>query len=188
MDKGKTRFVSGITLAGALMACGGASSGSSPDDSVSLLDGTWTCTIDGQDQPVTLVTSSSCTQLETSGGGSEADWLQCYDDISGNAVTHIDCDAAITAGTISVSADGNTLSISETGHDPPDAGAIQSFNATCVRTEPSLARCSADGGLIQPTHDASQGEDAGVTPPRPECVLAGDCGGDCARCQSGVCI
>lgn len=68
--------------------------------------------------------------------------------ISGNAGTPANCDAAITMGAISVSADGNTLTLGETGEDPPDSGALQTFNATCTRTEPSMIRCSSDGRVI----------------------------------------
>ena len=187
MDRGKTRFVSVVAVAGTLIACGGASSSSSSDGSLSLLDGTWACTIDGQGPPVTLQTHSSCTQLGTAAEGDKGDWLTCHDYISGNAGTPGDCWAAVTSGTISVSADGNTLTISETGEDPPDAGTLEAFNATCMRTAPSQVRCSSDGGVIRATDDASEGDDAGSTQPAPECTQGADCGG-CARCQSGVCI
>jgi hypothetical protein len=191
MDRFKTRFVSGVALAGVLMACGGASSSASPassDGTLSPFDGTWACTVNGQGQPVTLETYSHCTWLSSFAAGTEAaDWLSCDDAISGKAATPTRCDAAVTMGTISVSADGNTLTISETGEDPPDAGATQTFNATCMRTAPSQVRCSSDGGVIRAAaEDASEGDDAGVTQPPPECTGNQDCGG-CARCQSGRC-
>jgi hypothetical protein len=135
-----------------------------------------------------LETYSHCTWLDTIADGTESDWLTCDDAISGNTGTPTSCFATVTMGTLSVSADGNTLTISEVGQDPPDAGATQTFNATCMRTAPSQVRCSSDGGVIQETHDeAGRGDDAGITQPLPECTQGADCGG-CARCQSGVCI
>ncbi|MGO9839545.1 MAG: hypothetical protein ACLP1X_35655 [Polyangiaceae bacterium] len=87
MKPGKTRFGSVVVLTGAAAACASASSGGSSDDPLSLFDGTWACTVDGQEQPVTLETFSYCTRLETNAQGKDADWLSCAYAISGNTGT-----------------------------------------------------------------------------------------------------
>jgi len=186
MKHGKWRFVSVVVPAGAVAACAGASSGGAANAPLSLLDGTWACTVDGQGPPVTLETFSYCTRLETYAAGKEADWLTCAYAISGNAGTPVSCGAAVTTGTISVSADGDTLSISETGEDPPDAGTIQTFDATCTRTAPSMVRCGPDGGVTEAIEGGSGGDEGGSAKPPPQCTGNSDCTG-CSRCESGVC-
>jgi hypothetical protein len=187
MNHGKTKFAAVVVLSGVVAACTSAPSGGSSDDPLSFFDGTWACTVEGQDQPVTFETSSYCTRLETYAAGEDTDWLSCAYAISGNTATATICGAALTMGTISVSPDGNTLTISETGEDPPDAGTNQTFNATCARTAPPVARCGPDGGVIQSTGSSGGGgDDAGSTTPPPQCT-GSTCGG-CSICQFGTCV
>jgi hypothetical protein len=182
----KIRFAWPLVSVAAAAGCAGTSAGGSSEAPLSLLDGTWACTVEGQGEQVTLETFSYCTRLETQAEGKDADWLSCAYEISGNTGIPTICGAAVTMGTISVSADGDTLTISETGEDPPDAGTIQTFNATCARTAPPMARCGPDGGVMRSTGSGSGGEEAGSTTPPPQCT-GSTCGG-CSRCENGVCV
>ncbi len=107
--------------------------------------------------------------------------------MTGNDATPVQCAALITGGSVSVSDDGNTLTVSEMGKDPPSASRSQTFGATCTRLAASDVRCGSDGGLIQEMKGGS-GE-GGTAPPPPACTGDSDCPGNCSRCDlpQGVC-
>jgi hypothetical protein len=98
------RFVWLALPTAAVGACSSASAGSS-GDTVSEFDGTWSCMIEGQSQPVDLGTYSYCTRLDTHANGPDGPWLTCTYAISGNTATPVSCGAQVTMGTLAVSAD-----------------------------------------------------------------------------------
>jgi hypothetical protein len=108
------------------------------------LDGEWSCHFSGQSAPITITTVIECTYLQVDVPGTPVEqWFACFYAPDGNnaatvSVPSYGCPAnlQVNKGTLIVSSDGKTLTISEQGNDP-DAGAEQ-LTGTCTRTKPAM--------------------------------------------------
>jgi hypothetical protein len=183
------RWAVALAMLAVLIACG-SSGGGGGSSAPSSLGGSWSCNLtevwDGVEQDPGEVVQTSvagpslwvsavephdltrwfCEPLTVSGTtASPGAPFTCQ---TGSAS---DPTITISGGDVAVSADGNTLTVDETGKNA--AGNLVQITGTCARTGPPSS--SSSGG--------SSGSSSGGTP---TCHTNSDCAG-CARCSAGAC-